>query len=71
MSRGFRLEELARCVGGTVVGDPTVVLHGVATLDAATPDQISFLINPRYRRLAQTTRAGAIIAKPGAGVAGR
>ncbi len=71
MSTGYRLEELARRVGGRVVGDSGRRVLGVATLEAAGPDDLAFLTNPRYRRLAETTRAGSVLVGPGTSLPGR
>ncbi len=45
-------------------GDPARPIRGVAPLDAAGPDELSFLANPRYRAAARDTRAGALVLKP-------
>ncbi|HRO63622.1 UDP-3-O-(3-hydroxymyristoyl)glucosamine N-acyltransferase [Thermomonas sp.] len=37
------------------------VITGVATLASATPDQLGFLANPRYRAQLGTTRAGVVV----------
>lgn len=58
------LAELARQVGGTVRGNGSEVIHGVATLQSAGPGQISFLSNPRYRKFLDATRAAAVIVTP-------
>lgn len=71
MSRGLTLGELAARVGGRVEGDPSRRILGVATLDAAGPDDIAFLTNPRYRKAAETTLAGAILVGPGSDPTGR
>lgn len=42
-------------------GDPTHVIDGVGTLATATPSQIGFLANPRYRSQLQTSLAGAVV----------
>lgn len=55
------LGELAQQVGGEVVGDASVVIRAVATLQNAGPSSISFLANPGYRKYLATTRAGAVI----------
>jgi UDP-3-O-[3-hydroxymyristoyl] glucosamine N-acyltransferase len=68
---GFRLADLARLVGGRVVGDGDRVVTGVATLEAAAPEHLTFLANPRYRRAAETTKAGAILLAPGSEIEGR
>jgi len=56
-----RLSSIAASLGLTVrgSGDPEIV--GVNTLEAAGPDEISFLANPKYLPLLQSTRAGAVI----------
>ena len=42
-------------------GDPQREIHGVATLAAAGPDQLSFLANPAYRPTLADTSAGAVV----------
>ena len=57
----MRLGELARAIGARLEGDGEYVVRGVASLDDARPDQVSFLANPRYEVAASTSRAGALI----------
>ncbi len=57
----YSLAELAKVVGGQVVGDDAVRIEGVATLATASERQIAFLANRRYQRHLQQTRAGAVI----------
>jgi UDP-3-O-[3-hydroxymyristoyl] glucosamine N-acyltransferase len=64
----YRLDELAGWVGGAVRGDPARRIRGVAPLDQAGPDELSFLTNPRYRQAAGSTAAGAILVAPGSGL---
>jgi UDP-3-O-[3-hydroxymyristoyl] glucosamine N-acyltransferase len=59
------LGQIAAALGATLEGDPARVVHGVAPLDVAGPDEISFLIDPRYRAAAERSRAGAFLAPPG------
>jgi UDP-3-O-[3-hydroxymyristoyl] glucosamine N-acyltransferase len=66
----FRLDELARRVGGSIVGDGARTIRGVATLDEAGPHDLSFFTNPRYRERAARTRAGALLVAPGSGIVG-
>jgi UDP-3-O-[3-hydroxymyristoyl] glucosamine N-acyltransferase len=68
---GWLLSELAAAVGGRVDGDTTRRVRGVATLEEAEPDDLSFLTNPRYRPALQSSRAGAILVGPGVTVEGR
>ncbi len=56
-----RLDEIVARLGGQLVGDGGIRVNGLATLEAAGPDQISFLANPKYRSQLATTRAAAVI----------
>jgi len=55
------LSELARLVEGTLVGDGSLSIEGVAPLDVATPRQISFFSNRKYKADFLATKAGAVI----------
>ena len=55
------LDELAAEIGAEVVGDGSVRVSSVATLEDAGPGQVSFLSNARYARQLETTRASAVI----------
>lgn len=55
------LGELAEHVGGRVRGDPNLVIRAAATLGRAKEGDISFLMNRRYERQLQTTKASAVI----------
>lgn len=46
-------------------GQPDLAIHGVATLEEAGPGEVSFLSNPRYEKLLNTTRASAVLLRPG------
>ncbi|HEY2779975.1 MAG TPA: UDP-3-O-(3-hydroxymyristoyl)glucosamine N-acyltransferase [Steroidobacteraceae bacterium] len=61
MPAEFSLGELAVRFGLTLRGEPSLKVHGVATLSRAEPGSLSFLANSRYRRQLQTTRATAVI----------
>ncbi len=61
MTAAYTLGELARLVGGRVVGNDGVCIEGVATLANASSRQISFLANPRYQEQLLQTRAAAVI----------
>ena len=58
------LAVLADLVGGCVSGDPSTAVSGVASLDAAGPEQISFLTNPKYQSKLAGCRAAAVIVHP-------
>ena len=55
------LAELAELAGGRIVGDGGRPVHGVATLTAAGPEDLSFLGNRRYRAQLRDTRAAAVL----------
>lgn len=62
------LSALAERVGGKLTGDPDRVVTGAAPLDAAGPDDVSFLANTRYERhMAGTSAAAVIVAEDYAG----
>ena len=58
------LKELAEYVGGTVVGDPTVKITGVMSIDDAQEGYITFISNEKYTRKVHQTKASAIIVSP-------
>jgi len=71
VSPALTLAQIVAKLGGEAVGEVSVPLTGVATLDSAGPAEIAFLANPKYRGRLATTRAGAVILGPGDRDAGR
>ena len=61
----MNLEELARLLGGRVMGDGKTALRGVNGLKEAGPGEIAFLANPKYAPLLASTRASAVIVAEG------
>ncbi len=59
--KSYSLDEIAALLGGRVLGDGSVTITQISTLDAATRDQISFLTNSKYRAQLADTEAGALI----------
>lgn len=59
-----RLADVARAVGGTVVGDAEAVVSAIASLDRATPSDLSFLASARYAKLFTDSQAGAVLVTP-------
>ncbi|MBM3307157.1 MAG: UDP-3-O-(3-hydroxymyristoyl)glucosamine N-acyltransferase [Candidatus Eisenbacteria bacterium] len=57
----WTLDEVAKRIGGTVVGDGSVELTGVSGIREAQPGHLTFLSNPKYARYLETTRASAVI----------
>ena len=58
------LRDLISKLGGEAVGEVSVPLTGVGTLEKADVSLISFLANPKYRRALDVTNAGAVIVAP-------
>jgi len=61
----FALAQLAERFALDLRGDGSLLISGVGTLAAATPAQLSFLANPRYRGELKESRAGAIVVRAG------
>jgi UDP-3-O-[3-hydroxymyristoyl] glucosamine N-acyltransferase len=59
------LSELANYVEGRVIGDGSVIIHKIAAIDEASPGEITFLAQPRYRKFLSQCRASAVIVGPG------
>jgi UDP-3-O-[3-hydroxymyristoyl] glucosamine N-acyltransferase len=55
------LLELARSVGGEVLGDGDVEIRGVASIELAGPGEITFLAHPKYRSYLPLCRASGVI----------
>jgi UDP-3-O-[3-hydroxymyristoyl] glucosamine N-acyltransferase len=55
------LSELARLVGGKVVGNDRVEIKKVASIEEAGPGDITFVAHPRYRHYLATSKASAVI----------
>jgi UDP-3-O-[3-hydroxymyristoyl] glucosamine N-acyltransferase len=64
----FTLGRLADALGASLVGDAARVVTGVAPLESAGPEHVSFLIDRKYIRQAEDSRAGAFLV--GRGVSG-
>lgn len=59
--RALRLKTVASMLGLPMEGDGELLLTGIAALDNAGPDQLSFLSNPKYRKVLKDSSAGAVI----------
>ena len=58
----YALAEVARLVGGEIIGKRDIEITGVAGIKEAREGEITFLANPKYESYLATTRASAIIA---------
>lgn len=52
---------IVEALGGQWHGDPHLVIRGLAPLQSAGPDQISFLSHPRYQSQLEVSRAACVI----------
>ena len=57
----MRLGKIACALGCQLVGDPDLEIRGIAGLEEAGPNELTFLSNPRYASLARQSRAAALI----------
>ena len=60
-SNRFHLDELAQLVQGELIGQANFVLDGLASLEHAQSNHISFVNNDKYLNEAQNSKAGALI----------
>jgi UDP-3-O-[3-hydroxymyristoyl] glucosamine N-acyltransferase len=60
----FLLGELVKRLGGELVGDATIAVHRVATLEQAGGGDLAFLANPKYAAQLKTCKAAAVIVSP-------
>ncbi|MGK9065204.1 UDP-3-O-(3-hydroxymyristoyl)glucosamine N-acyltransferase [Stutzerimonas chloritidismutans] len=57
----YSLGDLAERLGATLRGEPTKLISGLATLQDAGPEQLSFLANAQYRKFLADSAAGAVL----------
>lgn len=60
-SIAFTLAQLAEQLNARLQGEGGRVIHGLAALQDAGPEQLSFLANRQYRKLLADTQAGAVL----------
>lgn len=60
----MKLSELVSELGGELLGDNGVDVTAVGAMESATPSQITFLANPKYRTRLVQSQAGAVILGP-------
>ena len=56
-----KLREISELVGGELLGDGDIEIHGVAGITEAREGEITFVANPRYVSQINRTKASAII----------
>jgi UDP-3-O-[3-hydroxymyristoyl] glucosamine N-acyltransferase len=60
----LRLGSIVEALGGMLHGDPELQILGLAPLESATSQQLSFLSNPKYRQQLTASSAGCVIVSP-------
>jgi UDP-3-O-[3-hydroxymyristoyl] glucosamine N-acyltransferase len=55
------LGSIVAALGGELHGDPSIEIAGLAPLESAGPDQLSFLSNLKYRQQLDSSRAACVI----------
>lgn len=61
MAQSYSLNELASHLDAKVVGDGSITISEVSTLQSAQQGQIAFLSNTKYRRFLAETNASAVL----------
>ena len=60
----LKLSSITEALGGRLLGDADLQIAGLAPLQTARADQISFLSHPRYQNQLATSLAGCVIVAP-------
>ena len=65
LNKSYQLSELAHHVGGTIVGDPSLQISGLCSLEDAFPHQVTFIRSASaetvQRELAKLSKTSAVI----------
>lgn len=60
----LRLAAIVAALGGELHGDATLLIRGLAPLESAGADDISFVSNPRYQQQLAASKAACVIVAP-------
>ena len=60
----LQLGEIVAALGGELHGDAALPIEGLAPLESAGAQHLSFLSNPKYRSQLDASRAGCVIVGP-------
>ena len=61
---GLRLASIVELLGGELLGDAGLAIEGLASLEAATPQHLSFLSHPKYQQQLAASQAACVIVSP-------
>jgi UDP-3-O-[3-hydroxymyristoyl] glucosamine N-acyltransferase len=67
----MKVSEIARILGGRVTGDPSREICGVAGMESAGPEELSFADGPRALSKAGSSKAGCLLVPEGLATEGR
>src|SRR3989304_5386864 len=59
------LSEAAALVGGKIFGNENQIITNLAKIEEAQPGELTFLYLPAYEKYFSSTKASAILVKPG------
>lgn len=59
----FTAKDIAGLIGGTVDGDPNVIVNKLAKIEEGEPQALSFLANPKYTPYIYSTRSSIVIVR--------
>jgi len=57
----FSVAQIAALLDGTIEGNEEILISGLGKIEEATPEQLSFLANPKYEQYIYSTKAGAVM----------
>jgi UDP-3-O-[3-hydroxymyristoyl] glucosamine N-acyltransferase len=57
------VSDIARLVEGKIIGDPDILIHGIASIENAQVGEITFVRNASYHKKAVATNASAILSE--------
>ena len=60
----LHLGAIVQALGGELHGDAAVLIEGLAPLETASPSQLSFLSNPKYRQQLAASQAACVVVGP-------
>ncbi|MBI3358526.1 MAG: UDP-3-O-(3-hydroxymyristoyl)glucosamine N-acyltransferase [Nitrospirae bacterium] len=57
------LSDIARLIDGKIIGDPSILIHGINSIECAKAGDITFVSSPSYHKKAGTSHASAILSE--------
>ena len=57
----FTAEMIAGLLGGTIVGDKSVAVHTVSSIEGGKKGALTYLTNPKYEQYIYTTEASIVL----------